>query len=40
MQHNLKMLHVLGSSIKNCGAFLKYVVLVSKTMATSYILNN
>ena len=33
------MWHVLGWSIKNCGSFLKYIVLVSKTMATSYIFN-
>ena len=35
MQHNIKMQHVLGWSIKKCGSFLKYVVLVSKTVATS-----
>ena len=33
MQHNIKVWHVLGSSIKTCGSFLKYVV------AASYIFN-
>ena len=33
MQHNIKVQHVLGSSIKMSGSFLKYVV------AASYIFN-
>ena len=37
MQHNIKMQHVLGWSIKGCGSFLKYAVQVSKTVA--YIFN-
>ena len=37
MQRNVKMWHALGRSIKKSGYFLKYVVLVSKTVATSYI---
>ena len=39
MQNNIKMRHILGWSIKKCGFFLKhqYVVLVSQTVATSYI---
>ena len=32
MQHNTKMEYFLGWSIKKCGSFLKYVVLVSKTV--------
>ena len=36
MEHNI-MWHVLGWSIKTCGSFLKYVVLVSKTV--TYIFN-
>ena len=36
MQHNINMRHVLGWSIKKCGYFLKYVVLVSKTVAYIY----
>ena len=39
MQHKIKMWHVLGWDIKKCGSFLKYGVLVSKTVATSYIFN-
>ena len=37
MQGNTKIRHVLGWSIEKCGSFLKYVVLVSKTVATRYI---
>ena len=40
MQRNIKMRHVLGWSIKKSGSFLKYLVLVSKTMATSKSLNS
>ena len=32
MHHNIKMQHVLGWSIKKCGSFLEYVVLLSKTV--------
>ena len=39
MQYNIKMRHVRGWSIKKYGSFLKYVVLVSKTVATCYIFN-
>ena len=39
MQHNVKMQHVLGWSTKKSGSFFQYVVLVSKTVATSYIFN-
>ena len=39
MQHDIKMPQVLGWSIKKCDSFMKYVVLVSKTVATSYIFN-
>ena len=40
MKRNKKMRHVLGWSIKKCGSFLKYIVLVFKTMATRYVFNN
>ena len=36
MEHNINMRHVLGWSIKKCDSFLKYVVLVSKTVAYIY----
>ena len=36
MEHNRNTRHVLGWSIKKCGSFLKYVVLVSKTVAYIY----
>ena len=36
MQRNIEMRHILGWSSKKCGSFLKYVVLVSKTVATRY----
>ena len=39
MQRNIKIRDVLGWSIRKCGSFLKYVVLVSKTVATRYIFN-
>ena len=39
MQRNVKIRHLLGWSIKKCGSFLKYVVLISKTVATRYIFN-
>ena len=31
------MWNVLGGSIKNCGSFLKYVILVSKIVAASHV---
>ena len=37
MQQNIKMQHVLGYSIKKFDSFLKYVVLLSGTVATNYI---
>ena len=37
MQRNIKMQHALGWSIKKSGSFLKHIVLVSKTVANSYI---
>ena len=37
MQRNTNIRHVLGWSIKKYDSFLKYVVLVSKTVATRYI---
>ena len=37
MQFNIKIQHVLGWYIKKYGSFLKYVVLISKTVA--YIFN-
>ena len=37
MQRNIKVRYVLGWSTKKCGSFLKYVVQVSKTVATRYI---
>ena len=36
MQNNINMRHVLGWSINKCDSFLKYVVLVSKTVAYIY----
>ena len=39
MQRNIEIRHVLGWSIKKCGSFWKYVVLISKTVATRYIFN-
>ena len=39
MQRNIEMQYVVGWSVKESGFFLKYVALVSKTVATSYIFN-
>ena len=39
MQRNIKMQHVLGWSTKKSESILKYVVLVSKTVAANYIFN-
>ena len=36
MQHNIKTRHVLVWSVKKCGFFFKYVVLVSKTVTYSF----
>ena len=40
MQRNIKMRHALGWFIKKSGPFLKYLVLVSKAVATSRSLNS
>ena len=36
MEINRNTQHVVGWSIEKCGSFLKYVVLVSKTVAYIY----